>query len=250
MANRLLVAVEEGFWAGDKSADGILKDLITADRMIVERKGIDASQIKNCIRILMSANDDWVVPATRDERRYCVLDVGNKHKQDKSYFTAICYQLDHEGGLERMLYDLLNYPLDLDLNKIPQTVALSEQKAQSFSCVEQFVSDALMSEVIARSPTGHDIFWDEETIEKQAIYNLYLEHCRQRGLRRAKNQQKFFTEVYKMIPSIKHRNIRATNTSAGFKQGGVRPKGLLLPFLEDAKTEFDQYCGFCTDWEN
>jgi hypothetical protein len=36
----LILNAEEAFWTGRKSAEGVLKDLITGDTMPIERKGI------------------------------------------------------------------------------------------------------------------------------------------------------------------------------------------------------------------
>jgi hypothetical protein len=37
----------------------------------------------------MASNNEWVVPASSDERRYFVLDVADERAQDHEYFQAI-----------------------------------------------------------------------------------------------------------------------------------------------------------------
>ena len=74
MASTLLMHVEEGFWSGDPKAVGILNNLITAPTVSIERKGIDLDQMPSVLRLFMSSNEGWVVPATADERRYAVFE--------------------------------------------------------------------------------------------------------------------------------------------------------------------------------
>ena len=42
---------------------------------MIEFKGVNAIRMRNFVRVLMSSNEGWVVPAGMDERRFCVLDV-------------------------------------------------------------------------------------------------------------------------------------------------------------------------------
>src|SRR5262249_29494941 len=75
MAACLLLQADEAVWAGDKGAEGRLKGLITAPMQQIEPKGVDPIRLPNYIRLLMTSNDDWVVPAGKDERRFCIYDV-------------------------------------------------------------------------------------------------------------------------------------------------------------------------------
>jgi hypothetical protein len=55
MASCLLLQVDEGFWAGDKAAEGRLKGLITAPFQMIEAKGIDPIRLKNYVRCCLAA---------------------------------------------------------------------------------------------------------------------------------------------------------------------------------------------------
>jgi hypothetical protein len=56
----------------------------------------------------MTSNEDWVVPAGMNERRFCVLDVDPRCEQNYEYFREIDEELAH-GGLEYLLADLLAF---------------------------------------------------------------------------------------------------------------------------------------------
>ena len=79
---------DEAFFSGDKQHEGVLKALVTEPTVIVERKGIDAVSQPNYLKIFMATNAAFAVPASRDERRYWVLDVTSAHIQEQPYFCA------------------------------------------------------------------------------------------------------------------------------------------------------------------
>src|SRR6202012_4096188 len=85
MMSCLLLQADEAVWAGDKAAEGRLKGLITSRTQMIESKGIDPVQVANFVRVIMTSNEGWVVPAGVDERRFLVLDVGSGCEQNHAY---------------------------------------------------------------------------------------------------------------------------------------------------------------------
>jgi hypothetical protein len=80
---------------------------------------------------MMATNSSWAVPATEDERRYLVLDVGDAHMQDHRYFAAIDSQMQ-AGGLAAMLHELLGRDISrFEVRQFPRTAALAEQQIQT-----------------------------------------------------------------------------------------------------------------------
>ena len=69
---------------------------------------------------MISSNEDWAVPVAKDDRRFFILDVSNKHKEDHAYFDAIFDQM-RQGGSEALMYLLKNRDLsDFNVRKIPR----------------------------------------------------------------------------------------------------------------------------------
>jgi hypothetical protein len=130
---------DEAFFAGDRSHESTLKALITEETLLVEPKGLDAYAVRNCIHLIMSSNADWVVPAGADARRYFVLNVSDAHMRDHDYFRAIVSQMDN-GGREALLHRLLTRDIfNFQVQRVPVTDALSEQKAHTRRGVDQLV---------------------------------------------------------------------------------------------------------------
>src|SRR6185437_10190114 len=67
MATCLLLQADEAVWAGDRAAAGRLKGLITSPIQQIEAKGVDPIRLPNYVRLIFTSNEDWVVPAGKDE---------------------------------------------------------------------------------------------------------------------------------------------------------------------------------------
>ena len=129
---------DEAFWAGDKAARGALFSLITEPYLTLERKGIDAKQVINMLHIMMASNEEWVVPANYDSRRFAVFAVSSKYKQNSGYFTPLYEQIDN-GGREAFLHVLLNRDIsDFHPRHIIKTAAFKEQVIKSLGPLEIF----------------------------------------------------------------------------------------------------------------
>ena len=76
MATCLFLQADEAVSAGDKHAEGRLKGLVTSTVEMIEAKGVDPVKVDNHLRLMMTSNSDWVVPAGKDERRFAIFDVG------------------------------------------------------------------------------------------------------------------------------------------------------------------------------
>lgn len=133
MEAALLANFEEGWWAGDKQGEGVLKALITEPTMLLERKNVDPVNVSNHLRVWLTTNAEWAVPATLDERRFFVLDVSDEVMQDTNYFAALRAEFEN-GGPAAMLHDLLNHQWEaaVDLRNPPKTRALVDQVVASF----------------------------------------------------------------------------------------------------------------------
>ena len=140
----LLLFADEAFWAGDKSAEGALKTLITEEFRAVEIKNKDVFQARNFTRLLIASNKSWVVPSEFHDRRFVILDVNPKRKRDTEYFGKMLKQME-SGGYEALLWFLLNVKIDVDLrNCMPETNAMKDSKIHSMSPVQSFWYECLV----------------------------------------------------------------------------------------------------------
>lgn len=156
---RLLIQVEEGFWAGEKKAESALKNMITSPTLRIERKFMDPLEISNYARVLITSNSSWIVPAALGERRFAVLDVSGHRANDFEYFEALRRQMFDEGGCERFLDFLLN-DVTVDWKSIsrpPETEALLEQQLQSLGAGDHWLFEMLRRGMIPGDLTGQGV---------------------------------------------------------------------------------------------
>lgn len=193
----LLLQADEAVWAGDKAAEGRLKGLITGSHQQVEAKGVDPITLPNYVRVVMTSNEDWVVPAGKDERRFCVLDVDPRCAQNHEYFSEMQQELDN-GGREALLADLLAFDLTkINLRQIPKTSGLLEQKVRSFSAVEAWWFQRLQQGALTRK---HAI-WRRE-VPKEEIFADYLEVSEQTGVRRRSTEVELGMTLHRLVPNL------------------------------------------------
>jgi len=234
MEDCCVLVLTEGFWAGSHEAESVLKALITEPMIAIERKGVDLRFAPSCTRVMMTSNSEWVVPAGLDERRFLVLHVDPKHKQDTTYFGALVEQMD-SGGLEAMLYDLQHHDYSsVDLRNPPSTEALMEQKLLSMDPRDRWLFDKLHD---GEMLPGDEWFTE---IDKHVLHEDYREHLKQTGVHRRRTA----TELGIFLKSIFGPELRDVRR----REGADRKRYWEFPDLHDARRLFDQRLGSSYDW--
>jgi len=141
LMNCASVCLNEAFWAGDRDAEGTFKQLVTDAALPIEIKGGAKFSVENKLFIILLANAEWAVPASADERRFVVYDVGNAHRRDTAFFKAMDEQWE-SGGKNAVLKEMLE--LDLEgwhPRDIGNTAGLKNQQLESRGAVEQWLHD-------------------------------------------------------------------------------------------------------------
>ena len=183
-------------------AEGRLKGLVTSTEQMIESKGIDPIRLKNYVRVIMTSNEDWVVPAGKDERRFCVLDVRSGSAQNTGYFAELDEELAN-GGREALLADLLAFDLSsVDLRHIPRPAALLEQKIHSLDPIDGWWLDRLM----AGAPTRKLSDWPSN-IWTTLVRDDYIEASDRRGVRGKSSEVEFGARLKKLVPLIQRKRI-------------------------------------------
>lgn len=235
MASTILLHSDEGFWGGDPRHVGKLKSLVTSDTHRVEHKGRDSTQVDNYIRLLITSNDDWVVPAAFEERRFAVIDVGNGNIQDVDFFVSMLREMEN-GGYEALLYDLLNFDLSqVDLNVLPDTTALSQQKEISMAPVESYWFTCLQQ---GCSLLMSNTKW-LDVVKTSELHDDYIQYANKLGYRRHPHLNIFFKKLRSLVPegSMERRLV-----------GPDRQSAVTLPNLTEARKHFDLTLGTVHDW--
>jgi hypothetical protein len=237
----LMLVLDEAFWSGDKSAEGKLKGLTTAPEIMIERKGKEPYMVDNLVRLVVIGNEDWLVPASADERRYAVFDVGEGKKQNREYFGKMRLLVDEKGGAEILMHYLKHFDLSkVDVNDAPHTKGLADQKLDSLSAFEHFWHQCLTEGKIVNAE-----FMDkwELQIDKAVFRRAFAAYCKERNIKTwTPSEVALGRELRKVTPSLitdqkKHNEDGSYSRVYRFKD------------LESVRAEWNKRMGFDRTWE-
>jgi hypothetical protein len=153
-----LVFADEVDFKDNNQASKTLRNLVTEPTLQVEPKGVDAFQARKWFRIVLASNDQHIINALQDDRRYLVLRVdAGEYNQDRGYFAAMRRQWKEEGQIALFRWLTGRYWTEQiksgewDVGQRPVTAELQEQKEMSLSMQDQFLLGILENGVIPGS---------------------------------------------------------------------------------------------------
>ena len=248
---------DEAFQVNDKQQVGALKVLVTEPTLTIEAKFQNAVQEPNFIHLMMASNEDWVVPAGLESRRFFVLEVLGTKVCDRAYFQAIADEMGN-GGYEAMLYDLLERDISgFSVTTIPKTAALAEQKKLSFKTEVRWWQDVLMRGYVFRSKLGLEekfsLWFEKPTVE--LLFASYRDFVRESHERFPLSREMFG----RFLASLGGTKCRPTKGYCGEHldpmtrmatpvEADNRPNAYHFGILSDARRGFETYVGFTIDW--
>lgn len=238
LANALLIFCNESVWGGDKSAQGVLKSMITDPIQPIEYKGRDLSMVKSFRRCIFATNEQWAVPRGADDRRYVITDVSDARKGDWAYFSALNQQMRSGGGTEALFAYLLArdisnwHPRQIPDNIIKRGLDLKLMSAPS---VVRWWFEALMLGYLYEDGDAYSeersTVWPE-TIKRETLRNLYLGYCKQNNIPHSE-------QMHTVGEYLKKWGVRSFRP----REDGNRPYFYRLPGLEDSRAIFGKLWG-------
>ena len=244
----LLLHMQEGFWAGNKQAEGMLKYLITSTQVMIEPKGVNAFPIPSVLRLFISSNERWVVPATEDEGRFFVLNVSEKRRNDHTYFAQLREEMQGNGPASLLAY-LQQYDIsDFQVRAVPDTEALAEQKEMGLKNVERWWLDTLHRGQIDGMQNREDgvdcaLWWNGYVkIDKSELRDNYSRWMRGRRYDGEEvSEIEFGMRLKRLCPSAIGRQIMRSRR---------RLMVYSLPDLQSCRAEFEAFLGSKIGWQD
>jgi len=245
MMDAITVFADEITYGGNKKTEGKLKGIVTERSLLGERKGVDSISYRNMAHLMIASNNQWVIPAGKNSRRWFMVDVSGSKIGDHAYFTEIADEI-HNGGLEAILYYLLNRKITSSLNLAPVTEAIIEQRVLSTRYdsvltfwVSRLIRERMLSPDIKAEHEGN---WPVMVL-KSELFEEYEEYC---GTKKFLHASSF---------SVFHKGMK--RFGVGTKRVKVGPSQVdrayvsVLPKLKFAKEIIeDQYKGILGEEED
>jgi hypothetical protein len=224
---KILLQVEEGFFAGNRAAVGALKHMITSDRVRIEGKFRDSYEIPNFCRLLITSNEEWVIPAGWSERRFTVIDISGTRKDDWTYHAAMRALMEN-GGYAKLLHVLLDTPIDFKLLSRPyNTTALRDQQLASLEADQRWLYDIL-----------HAGTFPDGRIEADQLYDRYSRFLRDHSAGRRADR----ATMGRLLRSISVRQEKV-------RQGAGRSRVYVFPPLNECREAFAVGLAAAPEWD-
>lgn len=244
----VVLFADEAFFAGDKKHESILKALITENTFQVEHKGVDAEVAPNFSHLLMASNEDWVVPAGANDRRFFGLDVNPAHMQNKKYFTPLLNQIE-DGGREALLHLLMTRDIsNFDVRAVPKTAMLQSQKELSMKGEADWWFEKLQDGCLLED---HEV-WEHEISKTDLQYN-FVEYIKNFSNTSRSNQVRLAHFLKRVLPkgfpkTIRRRQAKEIKLMNGSTFVSERPRYYVFPPLEICRESWDESNGSKTTW--
>ena len=232
--DKVLVVLEEAFFAGDPAAVAAAKALITNPTFGYEAKGKDAISAPNYAHVIMLTNNAWAVPAKEDARRWMVLDVSEARMRDHTYFCALSDERD-DGGTAAFLDHLMKVDLcGFNPRALPETKGLHAQQVETLrhsDAVAAWWIEALSEAEF--SVVGGAVAWATEISagEMQESYAMAT-----KGTRNAPSFDVAAKKLRKLLPTGALPKVRKSHN-------GDRYFSYQLPDLQVARQHFKTIMG-------
>lgn len=253
LEDKLLLGMEEAFWAGDKKARNMLKSLITDSKIMIEPKGFNAYPAKSYSRLIFCSNEEWVVPVEVNDRRFQAMDISPAFANNREYFKALRDEWE-TGGKEAFFKLLQNRSIE-GFNFIQDRVmtdCMIEQKQQTLPIILKWLINALTEndfapnrEAVKSEPDmyahpgyNYKFCLDEEedrALLSDYVFENYLRYCRDKNLKSYRSKQHLSKTLNKIL---KFKRVRDCD-------GVIR---WVFKSLKECRKSLEDYVGLKIDW--
>ena len=245
LRNKQIVFLDESVVPKDVKHRSLFKGLITNQERAYNQKNRPLLTLPDPSRYILATNDEHVVQASWDARRFFVLNVSDKHRRDYEFFRALNHERDN-GGVNALYHYLLHCKWSLDDVRTPPTTEfLRDQMEMSAAPHESWWSECLESaklicldqihsyrdilpEIEASTRLDEEIsmvpitrkFQDRLAIPKETVYNSYLGYMKSRGRRGILNNihfGKFMSQILKSKADPVEFAVRLRETDRGLR---------------------------------
>lgn len=222
MAGKLLVFLDELAWGGDRQAAGVFKKLISEETISINKKYQSEMVLDNYANIIIASNEEWVVPAGINSKRFKCQNVSNELStcDDKTRRKIVSDILNLDiKRLAKFFYE--RDITDFDSNEFPITECLREQRIYSMSKIYKWWYDALCCGWVE---SGDNTFSLTGKISRKKLYHSYTYHSRDNHL-----TMRSFLKQFRELSNADDVQMR---------EGGRKSRGFEFKSIDDMQKVF------------
>lgn len=258
LGSALLLHSEEALYGGDKRHASIIRSLITDESRIFEQKGIDAVQVKNYLRLVLTSNEPHAAPVRPNDRRYTVIDMEDR-VASPSLIAAVLTEL-RSTGPAALFYHLVHMDYDPMLPRTNmKTDSLMVMKSLNMTPLENWWLSVLESGCIlpdylswATCPEKEE--WPE-VVSSSALYVYMTVFMRDRSVRTLPSNVAMASQMNKFVGRTLSRvqksydNPLIDDAPQMVKQMSARQLSIVnMPSLAECRKAFENHIGQTIEW--
>jgi hypothetical protein len=253
LANIILLHLEETFWAGDKKGAHLIKDFITGDELSIGQKHLSTKMQRSYMRLIMNGNDDWLVPAGMESRRFAVFDVSDELRQNTEFYGEMNTWLN-QGGLEALMYYFKHRNITHDVRKAPVTEGLIEQRIHNMDSLQSWWMNVLIA---GRLPFIDNMGIDGVKVVKEVLFDHYCNSMRKTMTRNRSTETDFGNKMRSFVPKVDKGKIvkggmgKAESLLKNCRVGGMGEQrvAFIIPSLNICRQCMDFVLGSKYNWD-
>ncbi|RLN95776.1 hypothetical protein BBJ28_00020629 [Nothophytophthora sp. Chile5] len=186
LENKLFTVLNEAVneSEGSHGDQDMLNDLITEDRRLIEPKGKASYVISDCNNYISFSNNEYVIRASTEMRRFVFLRGSDARVGDSQYFNTIAQAFEVRGaGIP-----LYHYLMNLDISgfnpqrDFPITEMKKELQADAICKTAQYLIqsiDPAGAQILLSSLDSDDVFISSANLFR--LFSEWLERCKDKA---------------------------------------------------------------------
>ena len=191
-----VVVLNEASGKDTKNIHEIIKDCITREVQVLERKGIDAYEVDDFSNYILTTNNISCVDIKGEDRRFVPIKVGITKRKNVEYFRALRADLECPNVMrkfydEMMQRDLTNWNAERD---IPTTELKADIISTCVSPYDEFYNYLIEDEIYKKEPFVKDTQdYKIKPIDFYQMFRLFWLQVGRHGL--CPDNKKFGVEI-------------------------------------------------------
>ncbi|MFM7026033.1 MAG: primase-helicase family protein [Limnohabitans sp.] len=251
LERNFIICMDEALFAGDRRAMDSLKSIITESMLQIEQKFQPTRTIRSVHRLFASSNHSHFGNIELDDRRFVFLRVSDVKQQDTTYFGEIVAAINDPTTISALLYYLQRKNLNsFDVRRKPNTSEHLSQKLKSLQGFDRFWYEVLETGYL--NGTGKDFALQDDQwntavfVPTSVLVDRYKEFNKTAQRHQTVQAAEVAAAIQKLCPSAQpDRQIwKPPGVAAGSQK-----RGLNLPDLATARSEFERVIGGKVPWE-
>ena len=176
LRHTIFISANEAAFTSSKRKNNALKGLVTSHTIFIQPKGAERFLVPSRLHVYISSNDDQIIEASLNERRYFALLCSDAKIGNFDYFASIVDEWK-AGGKEAFLWEMMNRDIsNFNVRDVPVTTELNHQKQLQTDILHTWWQDCLVEGTIT-----DNIEWEDNVDCRNVFENIVDYHRRDRS---------------------------------------------------------------------